>query len=196
LRLFSVDANLDDSNISKNLETTSVPQNPFLGEIFASASNFAPQGYAFCDGTVLSIQQNPALFSLLGTTYGGNGINTFALPDLRGRVGVMFGQGNGLSPYNLGDSSGSESVSLNILQMPQHNHLLNVGTANGSSASPANAAPAKSSQADKVYGAANGAVMAGNTIATSGGNQPHENRPPFLALNYYIALQGIFPVRS
>jgi microcystin-dependent protein len=173
-----------------------MPAQPFLGEIFASGFNFAPQGYAFCDGTLLSIVQNTALFSLLGTTFGGDGRTTFGLPDLRSRVPLMFGQGNGLSPYNLGDNGGVENVTLNQAQMPMHSHQLNASSANGSSTSPSGGVSAKSSQADKVYGAANGAIMSGGAIGVAGGNQAHENRQPFLALNYYIALVGIFPSRS
>lgn len=173
-----------------------MPAQPFLGEIFASGFNFAPQGYAFCDGTLLSIAQNTALFSLLGTTYGGDGRVTFGLPDLRSRTPIMFGQGNGLSPYNLGDRGGNESVTLITAEMPAHTHVPIASSLNGSSTSPAGAAWAKSSQADKVYGAPNGAAMSNGSIGLAGGNQPHENRPPFLALNYYIALVGIFPARS
>ncbi len=170
-----------------------MPQNPFLGEIFASGYNFAPVGYAFCDGTLLSIIQNTALFSLLGTTYGGDGQTTFALPDLRSRVPIMFGQGNGLSDYSLGEKGGVETVTLVQTQMPAHSHTLNGSSANGSSSNPSGGVSAKSAQADKVYGAPNGAILSGGAIGVAGGNLPHENRPPFLALNYYIALQGLFP---
>ena len=129
-----------------------MPQNPFLGEIFAAGFNFAPQGYAFCDGTLLPISQNTALFSLLGTQFGGDGLITFGLPDLRSRVPVMFGQGNGLTPYNIGENGGVEAVTLTQGQMPQHAHQLLGSTTNGSSTSPANATWAASSQKDKVYG--------------------------------------------
>jgi microcystin-dependent protein len=173
-----------------------MPGQPFLGEIYAAGYNFAPLGYALCNGALLSIQQNTALFSLLGTTYGGDGIQTFALPDLRSRVPLMFGQGNGLTPYSIGDNGGVEDVTITQAQMPQHGHQLACSSANGSSASPAGLVAAKSSEADKVYGAPNGAVMNGGAIGPTGGNQPHENRQPFLALNYYIALQGIFPSRN
>ncbi len=172
-----------------------MPQNPFLGEIFSSGFNFAPQGYAFCDGTLLSIIQNTALFSLLGTTFGGDGRTTFALPDLRSRVGLMFGQGNGLTPYNLGDNGGEEGVAITQAQMPQHAHPVASAAGNGSSTSPVGLVCSKSSQADKSYAAPDGSAMNGGMIGPTGGNQPHENRQPFLVLNYYIALQGIFPVR-
>ncbi len=172
-----------------------MPQNPFLGEIFAAGYNFPPIGYAFCNGALLPINQNQALFSLLGTTYGGDGMTTFALPDLRSRVPLMFNQGNGLTNYNLGDNGGVEGVTINQAQMPQHSHQLACSSVNGSSASPAGLVSAKSSEADKVYGAPNGSAMNGGAIGPTGGNQPHENRQPFLALNYYIALQGIFPER-
>jgi microcystin-dependent protein len=173
-----------------------MPQTPFLGEIFASAFNFPPVGYAYCDGTLLPIAQNTALFSLLGTTFGGDGRVTFGLPDLRSRVPIMFGQGTGLTPYNLGDRGGVENVTLTLTEMPQHSHEVFADSGNGSSTSPGGAVPAKSSQADKVYGAPNGTPMNGGMIAPSGGNLPHENRQPFLALNYYIALVGIFPARA
>jgi microcystin-dependent protein len=172
-----------------------MPAQPFIGEIFSSAFNFAPAGYLFCDGSLLPISQFTALFSLLGTTYGGDGRQTFGLPDLRGRVPMMFGQSPGTSPYNLGDRGGVEGVTLDIGQMPAHNHQLNASSANGNSTSPANRLPAKSSQADKIYGTASDGPMNGNAMSMAGGNQPHENRQPFLALNYYIAIQGIFPSR-
>src|SRR5262249_48331982 len=108
-----------------------MPSEPFVGEIFASGFNFAPQGYAFCDGSVMSIAQNTALFSLLGTTFGGNGQTTFALPDLRGRVGIKFGQGPGLSPYSLGEVGGDEAVTLTVAEMPSHAHPLSGSSGNG-----------------------------------------------------------------
>lgn len=173
---------------------------PFLGEIRMFAGNFAPRGWAFCAGQILSISQNTALFSLLGTTYGGNGQTTFALPDLRGRAPVSSGQGPGLSNYNLGEMAGSESVTLLTSQMPAHTHAANASTQPGSASSPANGVCA--SGVDSQGGSVNGYVAAPNTtmapqaIGAAGGSQPHENRPPFLCVNFIIALQGIYPSRN
>ncbi len=172
-----------------------MPQTPFLGEIFSAGFNFSPQGYAFCDGTLLSIAQNTALFSLLGTTFGGDGRVTFGLPDLRSRVPLMFGQGNGLTPYNLGDRSGSETTTLTINQMPMHSHPVTCASTNGTSALPGGNILAKSSQADHIYAATANTLMNAGMIGVTGGNQPFNIVQPSLALNFYIALVGIFPSR-
>lgn len=180
--------------------TASAGIDPFIGEIALIPYNFAPQGWAFCDGQLLSIAQNTALFSLLGTTYGGNGQTTFALPDLRGRVPLHTGgsgAGPGLSSYNLGEQGGVEAITLLASQMPSHNHLVNASSANGTSDSPASAVMGKNASGVPQYsGAAPNATMAAAAIAAAGGGQPHENRPPYLGLNYVIALQGIFPSRN
>jgi microcystin-dependent protein len=174
-------------------------QDPFLGEIALVAFNFAPSGWAFCNGQILPIAQNTALFSLLGTMYGGNGTTTFALPDLRSRVPLHSGQGTGLSPYTQGETGGVESVTLQSTQMPAHTHSYTpqATTAGGSAASPAGALWAQSGTGDTIYqkGSSNTA-MAPQTLGNTGGSQPHENRQPYLALNYVIALQGIFPSRN
>ena len=172
---------------------------PWLGEIALVPYNFAPRGWAFCDGQILPIAQNTALFALLGTTYGGNGQTTFALPDLRGRVPMHTGggQGPGLSAYSLGEQGGVENVVLIQGQMPVHNHLENVSSANGTSDNPSNAILARNASGVPQYGTgAPNAAMAAGAIANAGGGQPHENRPPFLGLNYIIALEGIFPSRN
>lgn len=172
---------------------------PWIGEIALVPFNFAPRGWAFCDGQILSIAQNTALFALLGTTYGGNGQTTFALPDLRGRVPMHAGGGSGpgLSAYTLGEQGGVENVVLIQGQMPVHNHLENVSSANGTSDSPSNAILARNASGVPQYGTgAPNAAMAAGAIANAGGGQPHENRPPFLGLNYIIALEGIFPSRN
>jgi microcystin-dependent protein len=164
---------------------------PFIGSITLFAGNFAPRGWAFCNGQLLPINQNTALFSLLGTTYGGNGMTTFALPDLRGRVPTHAGQGPGLSPYTLGESAGSESVTLTAAQMPAHNHAQPATNAEQGTSRPGNAVPAKGG----VYaGASDGSAMAPSSAA--GGGLPHDNRAPYLALNFIIALQGIYPALS
>jgi len=167
---------------------------PFLGQLMLVPYNFAPQGWAFCNGQIMSIAQNSALFSLLGTTYGGNGQTTFALPDLRGRVAVSSGQGPGLQNYSLGEVAGSESITLISTQMPAHTHL--VGASTGSAqATPDNAFPG-SDTSTQIYDLAASTTMNPQMIQPAGGSQPHENRQPYLVLNYIIALQGIYPSRS
>jgi microcystin-dependent protein len=170
---------------------------PFIGYITLVGFNFAPVGWAFCNGQLLPIAQYPALYSLIGTTYGGDGVNTFALPDLRGRAPIHMGQGGGLSSYVIGEVTGSESVTLNSNQLPSHVHNPLAGAA-GTAASPANAIWANTTNGDKIYLTTGtpASVMAGQPFVGGGGNQPHENRQPFLALNYVIALEGIFPTRN
>jgi microcystin-dependent protein len=174
-------------------------QDPWIGEIAVVAFNFAPQGWAMCNGQLPPIAQNTALFSLLGTTYGGDGQTTFALPDLRSRVPLHFGQGTGLSPYTLGQTLGIESVALQTPQIPAHTHTYapQASTAGGAAASPAGALWASSATGDTIYksGASN-TSMAAQTLGQTGGGQPHENRQPTLALNFVIALWGIFPSRT
>ncbi|GAB4030116.1 phage tail protein [Spirosoma jeollabukense] len=178
---------------------------PFLGMIALFGFGFPPRDWAVCDGSILPIAQNTALFSLLGTTYGGNGQTTFALPDLRSRVPLGQGQGPGLSPYQMGQVGGTESVTLTTGQMPMHTHTL-TGT---------NAGAATSVPNGNVLAASNGALEDGTTVsvnayATSGtdatlnpssigvagGSQPVQIQTPYLAMNYCIALKGIFPSRS
>lgn len=169
---------------------------PMIGEIRLFAGNFAPRGWAFCDGQVLSIAQNTALFSILGTTYGGNGQTTFALPDLRGRASIGPRQGPGLSSYALGEPGGQETVTLTTTQIPAHNHTLNVNNGVGTTTSPVNAVPAVSASRDSEYASTANATMATTAIGNAGGSQPHENRQPYLAINYIIALVGLFPSRN
>ena len=178
---------------------------PFLSEIKIITWNFAPKGWALCNGQQLPINQNQALFSLLGTTYGGNGQTTFALPDLRARAAMHFGNG-----HNQGESAGSTAVTVNIQQLPSHIHFGNAsntnGTANVSGITPANtkflAQALVSIQGGgtteaQIYGTgALTAPMNPATIGNTGGSQPHENRQPYLALNFCIALIGVFPSRN
>jgi microcystin-dependent protein len=175
-------------------------QDPWIGEITTVSFGFAPVGWAMCNGQILQISQNTALFSLIGTTYGGDGIRTFALPDLRSRVGLHFGQGTGLSPYVLGQVQGFETVTLSITQMPAHNHAYSpqATTGTGNTGSPAGSLWASPSTATNIYQRAGSSdtTMTAQTIGTTGGSQPHENRQPLLALNYVIALVGIYPSRS
>jgi microcystin-dependent protein len=175
---------------------------PFIGAIFPFGFNFAPQGWAFCFGQLISIAENDALFALIGTTYGGDGVNTFALPDFRGRAPIHQGQGAGLSNYVLGQKAGSENVTLTANQLPSHNHnflanngLATVGipVANSSLASP------KDVNNDVAYmysQAVPNTTINNATIGPAGGSQPHSNLQPSLAMNYCIALFGIFPARN
>ena len=170
-------------------------QSPFIGEIILFAGNFAPRNWAFCNGQLLSISQNTALFSILGTTYGGNGQTTFALPDLRSRVPVHAGQGPGLSSYALGQVGGEETTTLTVNQMPAHAHTATNPAANTDPTSnrpAASLAPARGG----AYGPTPAAQLAGPTVAPTGGSQPHSNLQPHLTLNYIIALFGIFPSRN
>ena len=174
-----------------------MPSEPFLGEIFMSGFNFPPRGYATCSGQILSIAQNTALFALLGTTFGGNGQTTFALPDLRGRVPVGMGQGPGLSTKDLGEAAGSETVTLISNQMPAHTHAMHAVSEAGDASAPANAFLANTGALDKEYRSAGTSVqMNPAVIGTSGQSQPHANMQPYLVLNIYIALEGIFPSRN
>jgi microcystin-dependent protein len=174
-------------------------QDPWIGEIAIVSFGFAPVGWAMCNGQILQISQNTALFALIGTTYGGDGIRTFALPNLQSRIPLHFGQGTGLSSYVLGQVQGSESVTLTIPQMPSHSHSYapQATTAVGNTGSPAGGLWASPSTATNIYerGSSN-TTMSAQTIGPSGGSQPHENRQPLLALNFVIALFGIFPSRS
>jgi microcystin-dependent protein len=169
---------------------------PFLGEIMLFAGNFAPTGYAFCEGQLLPISQNTALFSILGTQYGGNGQTTFALPDLRGRAPVHAGQGPGLPFYDQGQFGGEASHTLTVSEMPQHSHVAVADTGNGTTSSPAGALPAHDPAGTPVYGTNPTASMSGNAIGISGGGQPHNVQSPYLAMRYCIALQGVFPSRN
>jgi microcystin-dependent protein len=167
---------------------------PFLGEIRVTGFNFAPQGWAMCNGQLMPINQNTALFSLLGTFYGGDGIQTFALPDLRGRVAIHQGQGPGLTPYDVGEVTGVESVALGTNEIPSHSHT--VAPATGTSQTTNRPAAAFPANGGEYSGTAGGVPMGISNSSVVGGNQPHENRQPLLVLNFVIALQGIFPSRS
>ncbi|HUZ96192.1 MAG TPA: tail fiber protein [Edaphobacter sp.] len=177
---------------------------PFLGEIRMVGWNFAANGWALCNGQLMSISQNAALFSLLGTTYGGDGVQTFALPNLQGRVPIHQGNGNGLSPYIMGDSSGSETVTLTPTQIPAHNHLMGVSNLTGTVADPTNAILAQGNSGTArapvavsgyVSTAATG-TLAPAAISMTGGSQAHNNLQPYLCVNFIIALQGVFPSRQ
>jgi len=170
---------------------------PLLASIIIFAGNFAPRGWALCQGQILSISQNTALFSLLGTTYGGDGRTTFALPDLRGRVPIQNGQGPGLSNYELGQSGGTETTTLLLTNLPQHNHPLNAVSDAGTTSEPAGAYLSNTGALDKEYNASGTLVtMSAGAIGQVGGSVPFNNVQPYLTLNFIIALQGIFPSRN
>lgn len=171
---------------------------PFVAEIRILPYNFAPTGWAICEGQLLPISQYTAVFSLIGTYYGGNGTSNFALPNVQGRVVVGVGQGPGLTPYNPGDMEGVENVTLTAPQLAAHNHGATAIHDAGNSYSPAGDAwSADGANRAKIYGSgAPSAAMGANALAPAGGNQPHNNLQPFIAINYCIALQGIFPPRG
>lgn len=176
---------------------------PFIAQIMMFAGNFAPRGWAFCNGQILSIAQNTALFSLIGTTYGGNGQTTFGLPDLRSRFAMHAGQGPGLTFRSLGQTGGTETNTLSLTQMPTHNHgaTLHAETAAGTTASPTNRMLAIPTGGNLIY---TDSVPASNiamhpdsiVVGSTGAGQPVNNMPPFQTVNYIIALVGIFPSRS
>lgn len=169
---------------------------PFIAEIRIFAGNFAPNGWAFCNGQLLPISQNVALFSILGLTYGGDGKSTFALPDLRGLAPMQWGQGPGLSNYYLGETGGESSVTLIEAEMPVHTHPVRANSNSGDQTSPQNNDWAASS--NPLYSASAGSSPAMNEAAFShaGGNQPHNNMPPYLVLNFIIAIRGVLPPKG
>lgn len=179
---------------------------PFIGQIRIFAGNFAPRSYAFCDGQLISIAQNEALFALLGTTYGGDGRTTFGLPDLRGRAPIHMGQGPGLSDRRLGEKGGAETETINASTMPNHSHALQASADLGNSFLPNGRVLAKAQRppgnmAVNAFAAPAGLVaMDGLSLEPEGGTpsgaQPHNNMQPSLAVNFIIALQGIFPPRN
>jgi len=173
---------------------------PFLGEIKMFAGNFAPRTYAVCNGQILSIQQNTALFSLLGTTYGGNGTTNFALPNLQGRVPVHQGTGTGLSEHVMGEQGGVEDVTLNASTMAAHTHTLKGRPVSGTTTTPgANTALAKPTPATNLAyktSASNLVLMSPASVTLAGNGLPHNNIQPYLALTFIIALTGIFPARN
>lgn len=175
-------------------------QDPYIGELAIFAGNYAPQGWAFCNGQTLSISEYDALFNLIGTTYGGNGETTFQLPDLRGRVPLHAagGAGSRLSPYYLGQQAGAESVTLTAAQLPFHTHSLPASNLPGTTASPLGAVPADNGAGSAQYAPAGSSLSGQPTqnLGSAGGNQPHNNLQPYLAINYIIALYGIYPFQN
>lgn len=169
---------------------------PFIAEIILFGGNFAPRGWAFCNGQLLAIASNQALFSILGTTYGGDGRTTFALPDLRGRVPLHPGTGPGLTTRQLGEKSGVERHTLSDAEMPSHTHKAKAQQGNGSSENPTGLLPARNPAGIPEYGATADADMSAAAIAAAGGSQSHNNMQPYLGVNYIIALVGVFPSRN
>lgn len=191
---------------------------PFIGQIVMFAGNYAPRNWAFCEGQIMSISSNAALFSILGTTYGGDGRVTFALPDLRGRVSIQPGNAPGLNYYRLGQSGGVESVVLTTAEIPSHTHMaqmqeqpisiaVNASDDEGDSDDPTDAFWAKNSSGNEIYGSSGGTQMSSGAVTASmpqaqitvnqtGGSQAHTNIQPYLCINHIIALQGIYPSRS
>ena len=164
---------------------------PYVGEIRLFAGNFAPAGWLFCHGQLLSISENETLFQLIGTTYGGDGQSTFAMPDLRGRVPLHGGNG-----YVLAETGGVETVTLTSAQVPAHSHALRASSAAGTGSGPGNALLAATGSVNS-YGSGNAdQSMTAGALSSSGSSQPHDNMAPFLAVNYIISLSGIFPSPS
>jgi microcystin-dependent protein len=173
--------------------------NPFLAEIDIVPFNFAPRGWAFCNGQLLPISQNTALFSLLGTTYGGNGTSNFALPNLEGSAALQQGTGPGLSPWDLGETGGEPTITLINSTLPSHTHPLMDEEGAGDQTDPTGNSFAEGKRgkfATDLYGPAPNGGSAGTSLSAAGGGQPHNNMPPYLVFSFIIAMQGIFPARS
>jgi microcystin-dependent protein len=168
---------------------------PFVAEIRIFPFNFAPKGWAFCNGQLIPLSQNTALFSLLGTIYGGDGLSTFALPDLQGRAPMFYGQGPGLSPRAIGEQGGSATVTLAETGMPAHTHALAADASPAATSQPAGNLPAMPVQ-DAYATQGTAAGMSANALLAAGGGQPHNNMQPYLTFYFCIALQGVFPSRS
>ncbi len=166
---------------------------PFIGSIMMAGFNYAPQGWLFCNGQLILISEYDTLFTLIGTTFGGDGQNTFGLPDLRGRIPIHQGQGPGLSNYFIGQSAGVENVTLTVNQIPAHNHSILASTSSGSLGSPAGDYIAVNADGIASYASSSDGNLNIGSIQAQGGNQPHNNIQPCLAINFSIAMFGIYP---
>ena len=169
---------------------------PYVGEIRMFAGSYAPRGWAMCDGQLLQVSQNDALFSLLGTIYGGDGRTTFALPDLRGRLPIHAGQGPGLSNRRLGSRAGAESVTLNVNELPSHSHPMKADENLASSPNPAGNVLAQTTTLDLYLETTPDTPLANSSITSTGGGRSHTNLMPFLCVSFIIALFGIYPSRQ
>jgi microcystin-dependent protein len=169
---------------------------PYIGEIRMFAGNFAPAGWALCQGQLMPISENDTLFNVIGTTYGGDGQETFGLPDLQGRIPIHMGQGAGLQNHNIGDKFGAESVTLSAQQLPTHSHALLATTGSGTTTS-ATGNLVSASPDNQIYTQDVGSVaLASNSVSPVGGSQPHDNMQPYLCVNYIISLFGVFPTQN
>ncbi|MFA5239908.1 MAG: tail fiber protein [Phycisphaerae bacterium] len=169
---------------------------PYIGEIMIVPYNYAPRDWAFCNGQLLPIAQHAALYSLLGTTYGGDGVNTFGVPDLRGRVAIHAGIGPGLTNRRLGEMGGYEAVALTVPQMPAHSHEAMGYSEDGNQEGPGGNVWAKKDRNDDYSSHDPNVAMSVKAIGIAGGNQPHQNMQPYLVLNYVIAMEGAYPPRN
>jgi len=174
---------------------------PFIGQLLLVPYTFAPRGWIFAQGQILAISQNTALFSLLGTNYGGDGKSNFGLPDLRGQVAIGYGQGPGLSDYSIGENGGFTNVTLNSQEIPRHNHIAQGVSQRADQSSPnpyafADAVNSSNAAIDIYTASSPASAMNTSAIAMTGSNLPHNNMMPFLTLNWCICLQGVFPSRS
>jgi microcystin-dependent protein len=169
---------------------------PYVGEIRLFAGNFAPNGWMFCEGQTLPISENEVLFQLIGTTYGGDGRETFNLPDLASRVPIHMGTGPSGITYQIGEKAGTEEVTLTVQQIPGHTHPLTASTNPATSQTPTGNVLAKSTQVDLYINAVPGDPMHPQAITPAGGSQPHENTQPFLCINFIISLFGVFPSQA
>lgn len=169
---------------------------PFLGQIIMFGGNFVPRGYAGCNGQLIAISQNDALFALIGTTYGGDGQTTFGIPDLRGRIPLNQGNSTTGSQYSLGQMAGTETVTVISTQMPIHNHTFPGNSNSGTVPSPNGGVVASTQLNPYVQAAPADTPMGNQMIGQAGGNQPHENMMPFLCVTFIIAVEGVFPTRN
>ncbi len=169
---------------------------PFVGEIRMFAGNFAPRNYALCDGQLLAVSQNDALFSLFGTIYGGDGRTTFGLPDLRGRVPLHYGSGPGLTPRVIGNKSGSETATVSEAQLPAHSHPMQATEDLADTPNPGGKIAARSTSVDLYISEAPGTALRTDSITAVGGGQAHPNLMPYLCVNFIVALFGVYPSRN
>jgi microcystin-dependent protein len=169
---------------------------PFVAEIRIFPFNFAPKGWAFCDGQILPLSQNTALFSLLGTTYGGDGKSNFALPDMQGNAPMHPGQGPGLSLHDLGETGGSDTVALLESEIPSHGHAVTASAADGTTGIASGQLVANGVGVNMYTTTFTGTTLNLNAVGPAGGDQPHNNMQPYLTLNFCIALQGVYPPRT